>query len=448
MIYDLMGLAPLRGAPPCRAMPDMPAPGRRLRWWQVLVAIALLFGILVCCLAMWLRTTGDLDGADARARSLGLPVGLSDLGFAPADAARGTDWARLQALAGQLSAYADSTTGIGWSYRPGTEPPGELVEHHARLDQALIDESANILTRLGDEPIDANQDISPAARIEDATALRRLMRLWGERILIAPAERVAQDIETASRLIPRREPAGLLRVMVMQVLAEQWSLAVLARKSDLAGNTEAIAKRAELLATLLPPALQSAWRNDLASLRGFVGSADPSRVWSQLGREGGSFSLDAWGFAIALRAGRARTLELMQDIAAAHADPFAAAQQYKAAEAAGVAASQTSMWRPGTMLAAMTMPVAPLVIVNAHTGRLKLLVLSAELTGAAWPVDPFDPAGKPVRRVERDGQLIGAYSVSGDGIDGGGDQKLDRCWPLYGVLGTDKAADQPAAIKP
>ena len=68
-------------------------------------------------------------------------------------------------------------------------------------------------------------------------------------------------------------------------------------------------------------------------------------------------------------------------------------------------------------------------------------MLAAELRATAWPIDQLDPAGKPVRRVERDGRLIGAYSVGADGVDDEGHAQTDRCWPLYAPLGTPKAGD-------
>ena len=414
---------------------------RRITWWQTLILIGCLFGIFVACLAMWLRSTSDLIAVDARARQLRLPTGLTNIAFASATPARIADWQRLLTLGEQLKPWSESESAKGWTPIPGQALPDGLAAHHEALDKALLVESADILGRLGDAPIDAHRDLSPAATLPDVTALRRHMRLRCERILLAPSADLPVEISRAAALIPAREPLGLLRLMVQANLIEQWSTAVIMRSADLGAAKAAIADQARGLAPLAPQGLAVAWRNDLASLRGFVATADPAAVWSRLGRDGGSFSFDAWGFAIALRAGRAETITLMQDIAVAQGEALDAARQLAATRTAEAIARQASWWRPGTLLPAMTLPVATPVVAGAHTARLRLLVLAAELTGEAWPIDQLDSSGKPVRRVERAATLIGAYSVSADGVDDGGHSQNDRCWPLYAPLGSPKAGD-------
>lgn len=423
-------------------VPHMLAALRRLTWWQTLILIVGLLGCFLVCLAFWLRSTGDLEAVDARAAGLHLPRSPAEVAFATTTPERIADWRRLLTLGEHLQPYADLEAAKGWTPQPGVPLPGELAKHHAALDQGLLGETAAILARLGDAPVDANHELSPAAKMPDATALRRLMRLWCERIALAAPADLPREIATAAALIPPREPLGLMRLMVACNLVEQWTTAVASRTADLGDGAAPVAALAEHLAPVAPASLAAAWRNDLASLRGFIGDADPGAVWASLGRSGGSYSFDAWGFAVALRAGRARTVELMQDIAsAAQGDPLDAARHIAAARAAEIAAAQPSWWRPGTLLPAMTLPVSTPVMANAHVARLKLLVLAAELRKAPWPQDALDPNHAAVRRVERGGRLIGAYSVGGDGVDGGGDPKADRCWPLYERLGSPKAGD-------
>lgn len=52
-------------------------------------------------------------------------------------------------------------------------------------------------------------------------------------------------------------------------------------------------------------------------------------------------------------------------------------------------------------------------------------LIAAELRGSPWPVDLCDRAGAPLRRWEKDGQLIGAYSVGPDRLDDGADSRKD-----------------------
>lgn len=420
----------------------------RLNWWQTLLLIALLFAAFAACLAWWLASRGDLEESDARARGLGLPLSVAELALAPGDPARSADWTRLIALGEQLKPWGDGEAAKGWTYGPGIAVPEAVAAHHATLDQAAIAEAAAILGRLGDAPVNSLRELSPTTRTPDVPAMRRLLRLWCERIALAPPERVGAECLTASALLPPREPVGLLRLMATSVMAEQWSAAVMARAGDLGAEREALAARASAIAGSLPVLLRTAYRTDLAVMREFLGDADPAAVWGRLGNAGGTWSLSAWGFAVAVRAGRAKALGLMQDVCAAQDEPTAARRHLDAARTAEAAAGQATLWRPGSLLPTMLLPLATPVIANAHGSRLRLLSVAAELGGGAWPVDAMDPASGPLRRVEREGRLVGAYSLGADGQDAGGDLKLDRCWPLHGPLGSPRAGDPPQAAAP
>jgi hypothetical protein len=74
--------------------------------------------------------------------------------------------------------------------------------------------------------------------------------------------------------------------------------------------------------------------------------------------------------------------------------------------------------------------------------QVRLRLLAAELRGQPWPIDPYDPTGRPLRRFERDGQLMGAYTVHKDGIDGSG-KRGDRYYALYGPLEPPASATTP-----
>ena len=72
---------------------------------------------------------------------------------------------------------------------------------------------------------------------------------------------------------------------------------------------------------------------------------------------------------------------------------------------------------------------------------LHLRLLAAELNGHPWPEDPFAPPGTPLHRVERDGALLGAWSVGEDGVADGGDRSRDCCLSLGGRLGRPNMGD-------
>jgi hypothetical protein len=116
-----------------------------------------------------------------------------------------------------------------------------------------------------------------------------------------------------------------------------------------------------------------------------------------------------------------------------------------------IARGWTIMLRPADLLTIALMPdykdlnpwTSEREITVRMTLELSLLarVLHAETHGSDWPSDVFDPNGNPLRRIERGGKLIGAYSVGEDGIDDHGSRSSDKCWPLYEELGRPKAKD-------
>jgi hypothetical protein len=75
---------------------------------------------------------------------------------------------------------------------------------------------------------------------------------------------------------------------------------------------------------------------------------------------------------------------------------------------------------------------------------LRCRLVSAELKRQAWPRDCFDPTGATLRRIERDGRLIGAYSVGFDGVDNHGQHSRDECWQLYAPLSRPSAVESAA----
>lgn len=78
--------------------------------------------------------------------------------------------------------------------------------------------------------------------------------------------------------------------------------------------------------------------------------------------------------------------------------------------------------------------------------QLVLSVLIADLTDSALPNDPFSATGAPLHPVERNGQLIGWYSVGPNGIDDGGTFARDFGIPLRASFGKPHFADEPEPV--
>jgi hypothetical protein len=101
-------------------------------------------------------------------------------------------------------------------------------------------------------------------------------------------------------------------------------------------------------------------------------------------------------------------------------------------------------WVPNEALIKKVLSSMSLFFTMTVQCELRLRLMAAELRGQPWPVDPYDPSGKPLRPFLRDGKLMGAYSVYEDGVDDGGAKRKDRYFPLYGPLEAPVVVTEPA----
>lgn len=77
---------------------------------------------------------------------------------------------------------------------------------------------------------------------------------------------------------------------------------------------------------------------------------------------------------------------------------------------------------------------------------LQLRLLTAEMRHDSWPLDPISDSPMPMHRVERDGQLIDAWSVGLNGRADGGSQLWDLSIPLSGIMGSPLMGDAPVSL--
>jgi hypothetical protein len=102
-------------------------------------------------------------------------------------------------------------------------------------------------------------------------------------------------------------------------------------------------------------------------------------------------------------------------------------------------------WVPNEALIKKALSSMSLFFTMTVQCQLRLRLMAAELRGQPWPIDPYDPSGKPLRPFLRDGKLMGAYSVYADGVDDGGKKYTDRYFQLYGPLEAPVVVAEPTA---
>jgi hypothetical protein len=100
-------------------------------------------------------------------------------------------------------------------------------------------------------------------------------------------------------------------------------------------------------------------------------------------------------------------------------------------------------WMPNEALTRMKIGSTPVILEITVQCQVRLRLMAAELRSQPWPIDPFDPSGKPLRPYLRDGKLMGAYSVDKDGVDNGGTKGKDLYFPLYGPLEAPVVVAEP-----
>jgi hypothetical protein len=406
-----------------------------------------VMGIAAGTCLYWLRSEQDLRAVEAEIRAAGLPVSWQDAGLVPGSQARQDDWRRVQALARSIKSYALEDAGSWYGPKPGTPLPPALAEFHARLDARLLAELDATLLRLGPDPVYTRTERHLQDKDADVGLIRDLMRLYQERMALAPCDRISALADVMANLVPDREPPSLMSELVSSSLANLWLNGVALRLSNMsADDRRHIASLCDQLDGLLAEqSVQAARCAPIMLLQEStrVTSLSNQEIGMMLafssfmvgGGSGGGNPVAIWceneRIRFGIRAGRATVLRLCLQRArhyAADADPAACVRTIAALEA-GVRRLEAS-----AVTRAATLVVGGFALIDWSRleARTALRLLAAELRGQPWPADPRDPTGHAYRRCERDGSLIGAYSVGKNGIDDAG-QGDDRCINLYGV---------------
>jgi hypothetical protein len=135
----------------------------------------------------------------------------------------------------------------------------------------------------------------------------------------------------------------------------------------------------------------------------------------------------------AARCGRSGALLLSAELIARGATTAECADAWQRSYAAG--RNRWAMLRDpvGHALTFGPIPLMHVIRLQETKNQIFAALLVALIRGEPIPVDPTDPAGKPLRRYERNGELIGYYACGDDGVDDGGTTDdwrfpFDRPW--------------------
>lgn len=434
-------------------------PRFRLGWWWLAIIALGLVGAATLTLALWIRTSGDLDAEVARAKRLGVPTTWEELGLptaVPEDQRRMT---RFQAIA--LRAKFDGPKGTIMEPSSPFLPPGEeLLAWHSGVD-AELDE---LINELAGEPC---WSIDPAAvryalGRSDARGVMQAITPggWDPRYDAANvlAFRSASGRDDPAHLsglflrLARSQPiAGLSGILSSNQIAVKWIKHVLRHR--LALDAAETAHAASDLADRLDRAMLLAVRVEAVTAATIfrLPADDLMRAWNIRLPSAMIHDLPRQIF---YRSGRKPIVARYVDAAdwvAKHGLPgsqieiTAACPAPETAEWSNMHRTLLSLTMEGSSCSCHSHGPRQTWLHTSLVGNLRntlqLRLLAADLVGGPWPQDPQDPAGRSLRTIVRDGVIIGGYSLGSDGIDNGGDQKLDWCWALRAQLGSPKASD-------
>lgn len=440
-------------------MDEVQAPARRPGLWGWILLSATALGVVAVGVAIWMRTSSDLDALRRQAVAAGLPATWRDLDVAAGRSPHAGALAQAEELCSRRSGEVDAGRAANCPFAPvpntlscwrlaggsGIEDavdalvdqvrPGEVLHLDvaaieaaiARRDaEALVGERALLFGGRGFWSLLIHYRLRIAAGVDDQQALAdRLLRLAGS--LDAPSTTQLRSCLYA---------------------ATAWGLAVQRHRLPTAAAADAARRLAERFDALLPRVVAAQPLIYDAMLR-----LPPERMFRACNLRVPEvmtypFTMDPLhrlgrGPIVASRV-RAAIWVAGHGVPRSHDDILAASPAF----AVGVLDMPTRLL--GSMFdhpwcqrcSGYTDDLHGLLSFHLRV-TTQLRLLAADLVGEPWPADPCDRAGGRLRPITRDGAMIGAYSLGANAIDDGADIRGDWCWPLRAQLGYPRASDQP-----
>jgi hypothetical protein len=413
----------------------------RKRWW-ILGAMGVATAALAVSGTVWWHSTADLDEVAARARAMGIPPTYEDIPNPEiADPAEVAALTAIEGLAEPLifdDVFSDGQGLDGdlyWRVHGRDTHPDPLqvmaMAHGAtNLDhlRAAIDALPDRPIRSG-EPRDAREVRPWLGGIRQAVRALQPSVRWGD----APTRDLARMTRVCEAV-----PQTLLMDQLVVISIRQMVLSSAGRRYETIAPTDpmvsAWARWAE------EPVLDP--RSMHAEMRIWIQGYRSTSAWDLAGLVP---LADAPGWllrsvrALAVRRGRAGALHAQLDLLEALSATTGVLPKRALIRAMeSRIAKHPDDWRraaldPVAWNLQLTMPAMDLVATIEWKQHIFAGLVVALIRGEPIPVDPTDPAGKPLRRYERNGELIGYYACGDDGVDNGGTREdwqfaFDRPW--------------------
>ena len=412
--------------------PDPDArPSRSPIGWRPIALPALALGLVgIAAWWFWNSSDSDIRAVIAEAKARDIATTARELGYLRSPPDRLSRWDQLAQLATVVRSYANSNhvPSSTMQLAPFDPIPDALRLHHAALASGTLDEVLAGMDGMGDEPLVLHAVDDYSTRLPELSVLRQFGSLFKERAVLAPPEQAGREVRRLLRCCTLIGDHSQSSSSVRMGLAAIAFGAVTRRLGDLRLHDPGIATSIDALCDLMAEDLKL----DLAGE--FVADIALVRNPEILNAQAGSAIWDRLMHGAMVRMGREtllrKEMEWVLNVRD-HPDPLVLLDQTKAL--ARELNQLGSLDKPKYAFFSMFAPNYRFYITRIHDAILYGRLLSAELRGRPWPIDVLDPAHQTMRRVERDGKVMGAYSLNGSDTDAHG-KAPNRYFPLYGPL--------------
>lgn len=398
-------------------MSDLPAAVRRsrLRTWIVLSGVfigLLLIGVLVVWL--WVRSDGDVREVESEVSAAGFEV--------QAEAKMFTDPLRLaRARSADAAVRAIKIEWVGNLHTlRNKSASAEFRAYHQTVSSQDVCDAARSIIALGNAPI----RVSPG---EMGLSPRTWKDLFDTRLVVAEGDELDLCLAVARVRVEMSWGDDFYTwgfydfrnvcTLLIHRLAD--------RREQMRPMADWLESTAQRYLDGQSQLAQHILRRDLASFRHGYEAFKERGVM-----------LPGWlqtetAIEIAMRVERASILRAeLSWLQFLNAHPAQPRVWLDEAERRSAALANAGSWLGADLHQELLFIQHPLVLRQLVFGVLYARLLAAELRGSPWPVDLCDRAGNPLRRWEKDGRLIGAYSVGPNGLDDGADSRKDLCFRL------------------
>jgi hypothetical protein len=412
----------------------------RKRWW-ILGAMAVATAALVVSGTVWWHSTADLDEVAARARAMGVPPTYEDIPNPEvADPAEVAALTAIEGLAEPLQAdwlFSDDAGLDGDVHdrvgsRLGTPDP--LVTMTVAHTGIAIRQLRAAVDALPDRPVRAGPTRDavrmPRAWIGSGRSGVRGFQTW-----FRWGDDPVGDARRMTRIVEAMPHEFLIDHLVIISMRAMVVGTVLGRWQEIPPADPTVAEWQRWAeAPILDPGVLA------REIRVFIQVYRDRSPW-ELGDGGSSatFWLTRSAGALAVRRGRTGALhahlDLITDLGATTAVMArrSVIQAFDHRAAGSRSGWQQALLDPVGWNLRMTATAMEVIFRMEFRQRIQSALLVALVRGEPIPVDPTDPAGMPLRRYERNGELIGYYACGDDGVDNGGSREdlqfaFDRPW--------------------